>query len=286
MVIYNRILNNNSYTKSHYNFTISSEARVADFLAANCPISKTKIKNALQKGAVWLKRTHRKEKRIRKASFALLSGDRLSLYYDEAILALIPPSPRLIAEEPHYSIWFKPALLLSQGSRYGDHCSLLRLATQFFHHRKDIKLVHRLDREAFGLILLAHSRTGASNLTKLFQAGAVEKWYMAEVHGKMGEEGDTFTFTDPLDGKAARTSCCIQSYSQKDDTSKIDIRLHTGRYHQIRRHFSNAGHPIVGDRRYGIVKPATKMKMQLCSYKLKFKCPFTGQRREYTLPSP
>ena len=78
------------------------------------------------KGAVWLKRPGQKEQRIRKATSPLLAGDQVELYYDPQVLAMTPPAPRLIAEEKHYSAWYKPATLLTQGTRYGDHCSLLR----------------------------------------------------------------------------------------------------------------------------------------------------------------
>ncbi len=277
------ILESNPNTRLQRDLTVSSEVKTVDFLAAHCPLSKIKLKNVLQKGGVWLKRTRRKERRIRKSTFQLVPGDHISLYYDESILSLVPSQPRLIAEERYYSIWFKPAGLLSQGSKFGDHCSLLRLVSQFFHHKKDIKPVHRLDREAFGIILIAHNRKGARELSRLFQAGTIEKRYRAEVCGKLGKSGKALTITNPLDRKTAQTTVTILSYSEDEDTTKLDILLHTGRLHQIRRHLSMLGHPIVGDRKYGQRPPASRKELRLCAYQLSFQCPFSGKQREYKI---
>ncbi len=276
------ILENKNTTSSEYIFTISEEVKVTDFLAYQCQKSKLQIKKALNKGAVWLKRKTSKQRRIRKATFTLLPGDTISLFYDRKILSSIPPSPQLLAEEKHYSLWFKPAQLLSQGTKYGDHCSLLRIVSLYYNNKKDIKLIHRLDREAYGLILLANTKQGAREMSRLFKNGKVEKRYRAVVRGEVGKTGDTLTLTDPLDGKEASTTVTVLSNMSESNTSQIDIGLHTGRFHQIRRHLSMAGHPLVGDYRYGSTRKSEK-ELQLCAYKLCFQCPFTKDRKEYTL---
>jgi tRNA pseudouridine32 synthase / 23S rRNA pseudouridine746 synthase len=275
------ILESKADCSLHCRIIVEKTANTCDFIASSTGLSKGRIKDAMSKGAVWLKRPGYKEKRIRKATFSLLPGDGLQLFYDPQILTLIPPVPRLIAEEKHYSVWYKPANLLTQGTRYGDHCSLIRCAEVFFKYHKEILPVHRLDREAFGLVLLAHTRQGASALSRLFREGEIEKRYRAEVQGKIGPVGQTLTLSVPLDGKEAITVISVIAHAPEDNRSTIDIRLHTGRFHQIRRHLSGAGHPIIGDPKYGIKGKRSDCPLQLCAYILKFRCPFTRKIRTF-----
>ena len=254
---------------------------VPDLLAAATGLSKTAVKEAMTKGAVWLKRPGSKERRLRKAGFALRAGDGLALYYDPAILALIPPPPLLLATERHYSAWYKPAGLLSQGSRCGDHCSLLRHAEKLKEVGGAARLVHRLDREARGLVLLAHGRQAAAALSHMFQTRAIDKRYQAEIHGSLGPPGAVVICDAPLDGKAARTVVTVREILQETGTTRVDILLETGRYHQIRRHLSRLGHPLVGDRRYGTGNDNAGLQLVACS--LAFICPFTGRQRRYSL---
>ncbi|MBB5346483.1 RluA family pseudouridine synthase [Desulfoprunum benzoelyticum] len=256
-------------------------ATAPDLLAAATGLSKTAVKEAMAKGAVWLQRSGSKERRIRKAAVALRAGDHLALYYDPAILALAPPPPLLLAAERYYSVWYKPAGLLSQGSRFGDHCSLLRHAEKLKEIGAAARLLHRLDREARGLVLLAHGRSAAAALSRMFQTREIEKRYRAEIHGILGPVGEVMVCDAPLDGKTSRTVVTVQEICAERGTSRVDIVLETGRYHQIRRHLSSLGHPLVGDRRYGAGNDSAEL--QLVAWSLAFICPFTGRQRRYSL---
>lgn len=233
------------------------------------------------KGAVWLKRSGLKEQRIRKASFPLQPGDRIALYYDPEVLALHPEQPECVAMERQYSVWDKPAGLLSQGSRYGDHCSLLRFAEKVPGIAASARLVHRLDREARGLVLLAHGRQAAARLSAMFQTREIEKRYLAEVHGTPGQPGDILVCDAPLDGKASRSTVTLRQVFAERNTSLVEVLLESGRYHQIRRHLSGLGFPLVGDRRYGNRQETASL--QLTAFSLAFTCPFTGKNRRYVL---
>jgi tRNA pseudouridine32 synthase/23S rRNA pseudouridine746 synthase len=274
---------NKSEEKLHFRQTIAEPAAACEFLAAATGLAKGRIKDAMVKGAVWLLRPGQKEKRIRKATQQLLPGDRIELCYDRSVLALTPPLPRLIFEAKHYSVWYKPANLLTQGSRYGDHCSLLRCVEIFFGHKKEIRPVHRLDREASGLVLLAHTSRGASALSELLRQGAIEKRYRAVVHGRPGTVGETIAITQALDGKPASTLVTVTGHSPEAGTSTVDILLQTGRFHQIRRHLSQAGHPLLGDPAYGAKGVRTDIPLQLCAHSLRFACPFTGKMQVFSL---
>lgn len=253
----------------------------ADLLSVATGLSKTTVKDCLNKGAVWLNRTGKKQQRIRKAKFMLLAGDRLSLYYDEAILNQPVPEPQCIAIEKEYSIWNKPAGLLSQGTKYGDHCSLLRFAEKAGVGTSAVHLVHRLDREAQGLVLLAHTSVAAAEFSALFRNGKIEKRYEAVVHGLLYSDNDILHIDQPLDGKPAGTVVTIVQHDEQLRQTSLDILLLTGRYHQIRRHLSGIGHPLVGDLRYGGKRNAEGLKLK--AYSLSFLCPFSRKKRHFSL---
>ncbi|MBN2298302.1 MAG: RluA family pseudouridine synthase, partial [Deltaproteobacteria bacterium] len=237
-------------------------------------------KDAMNKGAVWLTRKKGKRMRIRRAKAPVISGDTLELYYDEELLALTPGHAVCMADHDHYSVWYKPAGLLAQGTNFGDHCSLLRQAELFFDPRRQVFLVHRLDREASGLVLLAHSRTAAAKLSALFQQGLVEKRYRIEVLGDLS--GKPCGVIDlPIDKKEAITAFELISYDPGTHISLADVTIKTGRLHQIRRHFSMIGFPVMGDPRYGRGNK-NEQGMMLEAVSLAFVCPFLHKKVVFT----
>lgn len=258
---------------------------VCSFLAEYSELSKLRIKDAMGKGAVWLKRKKGKELRIRRATAGIKPGDTLSLFYDESVLALTPPQAECLEDRKHYSVWYKPAGLMSQGTRYGDHCSLLRQADLFFKSRRKVFLIHRLDREASGVVLIAHSKDAAARLTHLFQKQKIVKRYRAQVLGNMVAEMPAGTIENPLDGKAAVTEFVVEDYDAGKNTSSLRVVIRTGRKHQIRRHLDMIGFPVMGDPKYGKGNK-NKEGMQLLAAELEFQCPFRGGNIKFEIPPP
>jgi tRNA pseudouridine32 synthase/23S rRNA pseudouridine746 synthase len=247
------------------------------FLAEFTALSKSRIKDAMGKGAVWLKKQKGKQHRIRRATAGLRSGDILSIYYDKALLSKSPPRSKLISDQGRYSVWVKPAGLMSQGTKYGDYCSLLRQAELYYKSRRKVYLIHRLDREASGLVLLAHDKTAAGRLSRLFQKQQIIKRYTARVLGNLAETHSGDKIDLELDGKSALTEVAVDHYDQKTHTSKVYIVIRTGRKHQVRRHFEMIGHPVMGDPRYGKGNK-NKEGMQLAATALEFQCPFDKKK--------
>jgi tRNA pseudouridine32 synthase/23S rRNA pseudouridine746 synthase len=173
--------------------------------------------------------------------------------------------------------------MLAQGTQYGDHCSLVRQAELYFRPSREVFLVHRLDREASGLMLLAHSKDAAAKLSDLFQNSKIIKTYLVEVLGDLGKKGRQGSMDFALDGKPSHTEYKMKSYLPETNTSIAEVVIKTGRLHQIRRHFEMLGFPVMGDPKYGTDnKNATGMKLSAVS--LRFNCPFLGIEVEYTLP--
>ncbi|KDE38920.1 Ribosomal large subunit pseudouridine synthase D [Nitrincola lacisaponensis] len=259
--------------------TVTAEEAGTDAASLLCQLSqlpKQRIKDAMAKGAVQLQR--RQRKRLRRATETLQTGDQLSLSYDTDILARKPPEgTRCIARQKHYSVWFKPAGLMSQGTAFGDHLSLLRLAEQQLN--RPVFLVHRLDRETAGLMLIAHTSVAAATLSRLFEQHQIEKIYQARVRGETPAEG---RIDLPLDGKTAITHYQRLSYDASLNQSCLRIRLETGRTHQIRRHLDAIEHPIIGDPRYGRGNKNNE-GLQLLATELHFQCPERKQQIKYCL---
>ncbi len=158
----------------------------------------------------------------------------------------------------------KPAGLLTQAAEAGDD-NLLDRARAYLKVVGDkpgnvyVGLVHRLDRNVSGVVLLARTSKAAARLTQAFAGRDVDKLYLGVVEGVTAPEGRLAHRLGPSedgrgvvarpDGKEARLSW--RRLAVRDGRSLLAIQLETGRKHQIRAQLALAGHPLVGDPRYG-----------------------------------
>ncbi len=202
------------------------------------------------------------------------------MYYNAHIQQQMPPPAQLIADEGDYSVWFKPSGMYSQGSKWGDHCTVGRWAEQHLRPQRNAFVVHRLDRAASGLMLLAHSKKAAAALSALFRQRTVNKQYRVKVWGAF--PGDNVRIEAPLDGKPAVSGVSLLNYDSGRNQSLLQVGIDTGRKHQIRRHLADKGFPVVGDRLYG--RGDREQDLQLQAVYLAFDCPLSGERQEYRLP--
>ncbi len=255
----------------------NNRSTICDLLALETGLSKGRIKTAMIQGAVWIRKKGGKRRRIRRATFIPRIGDQLELHYDESLTTINPPQARLIMDRRNYSVWYKPAGLLTCGTSYGDHCSLERQAEIAFSCKRPVFPVHRIDREADGLVMLAHNRKAAATLSKMFRKNGIEKRYRIEVLGNLTSRRRPGVIDIPLDGKKAVTEYSPVEYRPDSNTTIVDVVLKTGRLHQIRKHFNDIGFPVMGDPRYGR-RNKNSSGMKLTARALEFVCPFAGQR--------
>ena len=259
----------------------SPDVNAVDLLQQATGLSKQRIKTAMTQGAVWVTRGSNTQ-RLRRAKRALREGDEVHLYYDAEILAEIPAEPTLVADVGGYSVWNKPYGLRSQGSKWGDHCTVARWAERNLQPERPAFTVHRLDRAANGLILVAHSKKIAAALSELFRERKVEKRYRALVVGDFSSHATPLRVEQPIDDKEAISEFSLQDVRDNGEKSVVDVRIETGRKHQIRRHLAGLGHPVIGDRLYGAGE-ADGMDLQLTAYLLAFRCPLADRPVEYRL---
>ncbi|WLD56790.1 RluA family pseudouridine synthase [Salinispirillum sp. LH 10-3-1] len=251
-----------------------------DFLVDNVNLSKSRLKKTMNAGAVWLVREGESRRRLRRAMTDLKVGDVLQIYYDETILDQHIRPMIEVADFEWYSVWYKQAGMLSQGTDWGDQNSVMRQVELHFKNKREVFLVHRLDREAKGLMVIAHQKRAAAALSELFREGKIKKEYRIEVLGDLRAEPEG-NIELPLDEKASTTRYKLEKYNEPTNTSTLNVWIETGRKHQIRRHFAAIGHPVMGDPAYG---EGNKQRsgLMLEAVALSFECPFTGEARDFT----
>ncbi len=197
------------------------------------------------------------------------------IYMDEDIVVCVKPPRVLSTDEPGGL----PELLRQQ------------LGTQ------DFRTVHRLDRVVSGLMVVARDAAAASELSRQIREDQFEKEYQAVVHG--APEAEEARLTDLLLRDKARKMTLVVPEPGKDvqpaalryrvlgsncQLTRVQIRLETGRTHQIRVQFASRGLPLVGERKYSELDDPCEIA--LWSYRLAFVHPKTGESLEFTKAPP
>ncbi len=274
-------------------------------------ISKQALKHYAQQGAVWVTKARlkteggennshanpRKPERLRRLKNKLNHGDRLDFYYAPDLLHTEPTPPTLMADFEQYSVWIKPRGMLSQGSKWADHTALYRWIEMHYlpnNQPRQCWIVHRLDRATCGLMLIAHSKKMATQLSQLFEQKQIKKCYQANVWREFPSTPQTFS--TPVQEKPAISHVqLLKNFSppsvaslqaSKPQLSRVKISIETGRKHQIRTHLSQAGYPIVGDRLYGNLElnsSVPQLDLQLTADQLEFVCPIKQVTRIFSL---
>jgi RluA family pseudouridine synthase len=160
--------------------------------------------------------------------------------------------------------------------------------------RERVFIVHRLDRDASGILVFAKNQQAKLRLQG--QWNETEKKYLAVVHGKCKKSSDTistylaenkaqvvYSTTDTAKGKLSHTAYKV--LRQTKDFALLDVDLLTGRKNQIRVHLADIGHPIVGDKKYG-KGGASYTRLALHARTISFKHPATGEPLSFAAKVP
>ena len=147
---------------------------------------------------------------------------------------------------------------------------------------KNYYIVHRLDKETSGLMLIAKNRFYAKKFSEMFKLRDIKKKYLVIVNGKIKKNKGELLTSDNLNGKKIISKLYFQVISKRNNFSYLEIDLITGRKHQIRKQFSDIGHPVVGDIKYGDKK--NKNPLCLLSYEIELK--YNGKIKKYKANIP
>ncbi len=249
------------------------ENTLAKFLSSQIAhYSGKQIKNLIDGGFVSVN-----ESTARKASMGLKENDRVAVRLDlyerrHAIQAV----PKVLFETPFYLFCNKPFGWESDAD----------ILTKYFG--KTMHLVHRLDKETSGVLLLALTGSACRTMQKLFRQRKIRKKYVAIVEGKFkkkqGVIEGSFAPSRKLEGQTLWTGKAKQGlyasthYQVLDELQGLSFVLlqpHTGRTHQLRVQLSELGHPILGDRLYGSKKIVERLFLH--AYELSFTDPFSSE---------
>lgn len=288
--------------------------RLDQFLSeADLNLSRSQAKKLIEAGNILLNR------KPTKPSAHLKAGDIVSGSVPKPEpISLIPESIPLtiLYEDPSIVVIDKPPGMVVHPA-YGNLSGTL--VNALLYHCKDLAgingvlrpgIVHRLDKDTSGVIVVAKDDEAYHQLTKQFKNRTVEKVYLAIAYGKLGqEEGliDSAIGRHPSERKRMSTRTkkgrmAITRWKvmeRLDGFTFLEIFPQTGRTHQIRVHLSSMGHPILGDPVYGrkgrpgsihepVLKECVKKmnRQALHAHRLGFNHPRTGERVQFISPIP
>lgn len=214
----------------------------------------------------------------------------LRILYEDRDVIVVEKSAGILTQETYRKAG-------GRGIRGGEYCVEAALTDWVrkgqARSSKRVYLVHRLDRETSGVMMVAKS----VEVQEYFRgqwADVTEKTYLARVEGRMEAESGFFesmlveesdfrvhSTRNPSRGRLARTEWKVYRDGPRP---LLEIDLKTGRKNQIRVHFSEAGHPVVGDTKYGNARG--RVRLCLHAWRLAFIHPRTRERMEFETPLP
>ena len=272
------------------NFIVKEETKLLEFLFKHLVgWSKKSVKQRLQGSSVVVNNTV-----ITKHDFRLNIGDTVGVGVTQKRANQTINRLEIIYQDRDIIVINKPAGLLSVAdAKENKQHALAILRTQLQRGKNSIKLwpVHRLDRDTSGILLFATSKEMREAI--MANWSEAEKVYLAIVEGIPKDE--RLTIDQPLRidereyrmhvGRHPHAKRAITHYEIKEKSSKnalLEVRIDTGRQHQIRAHLSWLGHSIIGDERYG-TKGA---RMGLHSKRVKIIDPRTKNPLEFEVDAP
>jgi 23S rRNA pseudouridine1911/1915/1917 synthase len=288
--------------------------RLDQFLSeANLNLSRSHAKTLIQKHHILL------NQKPTKPSTHLKAGDRISGSLPQPESFSLQPEPlplTVLYEDPFLIVIDKPPGMVVHPA-YGNPSGTL--VNALLYHCKDLAgingvlrpgIVHRLDKDTSGVMVVAKEDEAFHHLTKQFRNRTVEKVYLAVAYGRFGpNEGliDSAIGRHPSErkrmstrtrkGRAAVTRW--KKVEEFDSCTLLEIFPQTGRTHQIRVHLSSIGHPVLGDPLYGrkgrpgaihdpVLKECVKRlnRQALHARRLEFTHPRSGERVKFVSPIP
>ena len=264
--------------------------RLDAYLAENTELTRTRIQQLIKEENIKVN-----DKKT-KSSYKIEMGDTIEVFIPEKKeIDLVPQniSINILYEDNDIAVIDKKAGLVIHPS-YGHESGTLVNAIMF--HINDLSgingeirpgIVHRLDKDTSGLIIIAKNDKAHNKLSEMFKNKEINKTYLAIVKGSLGKDTgrlETQMGRDLKDrkkmsvlkigGKTAITN--YEVLDKNDKFSLVRVNIETGRTHQIRVHMKYLGYPILGDSVYGKESKSVKRQM-LHAYKLEFMHPVTGK---------
>ena len=278
-----------------------AKLRLDQFLAKRLPeYSRSRIQQLIRSGFVRLNEQTTRPRHI------VRRGDKIDLIEPPVEKIDVRPEPiplEILFEDDDLIVINKPAgLTVHPGAGQREHTlvnALLSYCTTLsgIGGKERPGIVHRLDKETSGCLVVAKNDMAHRELSKQFATRTVEKIYLALVAGKLRKAAAVIEEkigrhpvhrrrmrVTSLRGRAAKTEYRVIRSS--DEASLIECRLHSGRTHQIRVHLHHLGHAILGDKVYVPRFAKNFLRQMLHAWKLGFYHPRTGEWKRFEAPLP
>lgn len=269
-------------------YTPSEECSLLDALASISPeSSKTTLRSWLKEGRVTVD-----GQVVKIASSLVHKGQEVALGQRVRFIA---EKIKVYYEDDQIIVIEKPAGLLSVSTDFEKADTAHSLLKKHYRPR-NVFVVHRLDQDTSGVMMFAFTEMACDRLKSLFEQHDIERVYHALVEGRVAPEVGTwrsYLYEDPNyvmhstpdtdKGQLAITHYEVAAYSNK--CTALTLTLETGRKNQIRVHCKDAGHPVLGDKKYG---PARDPIKRLCLHAqlLVFTHPITHKKMRFESPIP
>ena len=281
--------------------TLEEQAqRLDQYIAgSSIEVSRTQAKKIIDLGGV-----HHNGRRVRSCSVSVCVGDLIEVYIDH--LSLDPyriKQSDILFQDQFIIVLNKPALVDTQPTHARFKGTLFEalqwhLKDPFRPHQKaEIGMVQRLDRGTSGIIVFSIHPRAHKEMTRIFLEHQVNKSYLALVHGAPESDHGEIKSLLARSRKENRVKSVIkggkeaitrfQLVENLEGYSLLDIKILTGRSHQIRAHMAEQGCPLVGDVRYGGISKVAGMEIPrplLHATKLAFRHPVLDQDMVFNLP--
>jgi 23S rRNA pseudouridine1911/1915/1917 synthase len=278
-----------------------SGSRLDRFLAATlADFSRARLQTLIRDGFVKL------NGKIPRPRDAVRTGDTIEL--EEPEVEKVEAQPEQIAleilfEDDDLLVLNKPAgLVMHPGAGHQQHT----LVNALLAHCKNLSgiggkerpgIVHRLDKETSGCLVVAKNDATHRDLSRQFAARTMTKIYLALVAGTLRKSIgviDKAIARHPVQrqrmsiarrqGRSAKTEYRV--LRSGNDMSLLECTLHSGRTHQIRVHLHDLGHPVLGDKLYGGKRAGDYARQMLHAWKLAFRHPRSGEEKSFEAPVP
>ena len=248
--------------------------------------------------------------KTKKPSASVKAGDLIEVKVPPLKTLKVEPEKiplKILHEDAEILVIEKPSGMVIHPSDHGGNVSGTLVNALLFHLGKSATeemrpgIVHRLDKETSGVMVVAKTEAAKKFLTKEFAERRVEKFYLALVVGRLKTEKGRIEAPlgrdsrDPTRRRVSTASDSREAITEFEvlenfaDATLVRVKLLTGRTHQIRVHFQSLGHPIVGDATYASKKQRATFaapRMFLHAAELKFRHPETKKLVEFEAELP
>lgn len=300
-------MNDQNLTETPLSYEVTHEdvhLRIDSLLASRLPLSRSRIQTLLRNGHILA------DGRIPEPKAKLPPGTRIEIRPPPPAPSTLAPEPiplRILFEDEHFLALDKPPGRVVHPS--AGHGSGTLVHALLHHCGPSLSgiggtarpgIVHRLDKETSGLLLVAKTTPALDGLAAQFKSRSLRKIYLAYLSGHPRQPSGSWTGPIGRDPRHRQRMAIVPTGRPAESrfrllashplASRAEIEILTGRTHQIRVHASAAGHPVVGDPLYSRPKPwhhhAPIPRLLLHAHRLTFSHPITRQPMELEAPEP